>query len=719
MKQLIQSLRSGTIELIETPIPAVRPGHLLIQTYASIISKGTEENLLEFGRASLFQKAKLQPDKVTQARAKLKTDGFNATLTSIRAKLDKPITPGYSQSGVVVAIGSEVSNFRVGDRVVSNSSHAEFVCAPTQLCVKIPDLSPISFEEAAFTPIASIALQSVRLLNPTLGEYVVVQGLGVIGLITVQLLKAQGCQVMGIDFDGPRLELAQSWGAEIHSLTQNPNPVPHAITFSKGQGVDGVIVSASTQSSEPIHFAAQMSRKRGKIILVGSTGTKLSRTDFYEKELSFQVSCSYGPGRYDKVYEQKGVDYPIGFVRWTENRNMEAILTLMKERKINLTPLISHRFPFSDSMNAYDLIASKQHSNAIALSYPVGCQPLVKHSRPHLFSLTKNTTSPRLGMIGSGEHTTRVLLPLLKKLKRIPTSICSLSGLSATLAARKFGIAESFSDTNPIINSPNIDAVLIASRHDSHAELVIQAIFQNKHIFIEKPIATSIDELNQIEKAIISSKFSKNIWVGYNRRFSPISQKLKSLLSNTIGPKHMVYTVNALSLSETHWTQDRTSGGGRIVSELGHFIDLLRFFTDAPILDFSVTRVSSELIDPCNSLTVSLKFEEGSVATLTYSTLGNRAYPKETLEIFTDNKVAIIDNFKSLTGYGFKNFTKMKLWSQDKGHENCLSQFINSISISNSQFDNLRWTEILEISRVICQIQDSTTIEKKYSPRVA
>lgn len=706
MKQLIQSLRTGSLELIDAPIPNPRPGYVVIRTCASVISKGTEEALLQFGRASWIKKAKLQPEKIEQIKAKLKTDGLKATLASIRTKLDKPISPGYSQSGLVVAVGQGVSQFSVGDRVVSNGPHAEYVCIPHQLCVKIPsDL--ISFEEAAFTTIASIALQGVRLLNPGLGEWVVVQGLGLIGLITVQILKAHGCKVLGVDFDGQRLELAKQFGAEVHSLSQDPNPISRSQIFSRGNGVDGVIITASTISSEPIQLAAEMCRQRGKIILVGTTGTQFNRNDFYKKELSLQVACSYGPGRYDKNYEDKGLDYPIGFVRWTENRNMEAVLWLMKNKTLQLTPLISHRFPLDSATEAYELLASKNNCLGIALSYPRACRTLSSVTPPH-FTLGKaKGVSPSIGLIGAGDHATRVLVPAMRKFQIVPSAICSQNGLSAAILAKRNQIPTTFSSADELMGSSLIDAVVISTQHDSHAELVRKAILANKHVFVEKPLALSLSEISEIETLLSKNHFNKIFWLGFNRRFSPLSKTLKTLLASCVGPKQMIYTVNALPLPETHWTHDSKSGGGRITSEIGHFIDLLCFFAASPIVQTQSMRISHDLKDPSSSISVTLGFEDGSLGTLNYCTVGNRNYPKERVEIFVDGKVAVLDNFKTLEGFGFSTFKKTRLWFQDKGHENCIGEFINAIKTQD--LDSQRTQEVLEISKITCRLQDSKT----------
>jgi len=707
MKQLIQSLSNGQLQLLDCPIPPVKAGHVLIKTYHSIISKGTEETLLQFGRASWLKKARMQPEKLNQIKMKLTTEGWAETLAAVKNKLNTPISPGYSQSGIVVEVGKGVERFSIGDRVVSNGPHSEFVCVSENLCLKIPHAPIISFEDAAFTPIAAIALQGIRLLNPTLGETIVVQGLGLLGLLTVQLLKAQGCRVLGIDFEGPQLDLAKQFGAEIHSLSLDPNPVSHAMEFSHGQGIDGVIVTASTTSSKPIEYAAKMSRKRGKIVLVGVTGTQFNRSDFYEKELSFQVSCSYGPGRYEHSYEQKGLDYPIGFVRWTEQRNMQAILELIQERKLNLSPLITHRFAFHEARSAYEVLTSDPLCKAIVLNYPIACSSFSSQKR-HFHQLSRPAKNhPTLGVIGAGAHCTKTLLPALKKLKAEVLAITSEAGLSATLASKQFKIPELINTSSELIESPHINTVIIGTRHNSHAELVIKAIKEHKNIFLEKPLAITLSQIDEIEAALRSNHYSKTLCVGFNRRFSPLSIKLKSLFQHSTAPKMMVYSINALSLPSSHWVNDPEIGGGRLVSELGHFIDLLRFFADCPILSHHIERIASENIDIKNNITLTLKFTNGSLGTIHYTTLGNRQYPKERIEVFCGEKVAVIDNFKKLTGFGFSTFKKMALWKQDKGHFNCLNSFLSSLQTPSQQFQSL--DELFEISRLLCKIQTPVT----------
>ena len=477
MRQILQSLANGQTELVDVPCPTVAPGQVLIQSRVSLVSAGTERMLVEFGKANLLEKVRRQPDKVRQVFDKIKTDGLLPTVAAVRNKLDQPIPLGYCNVGTVLEVGAGVEEFQPGDRVASNGSHAEVVCVPKNLCARIPD--GVDDDAAAFTVLGSIGLQGVRLAQPTLGESFVVSGLGLIGLITVQLLKAHGCRVLGLDFSPARLELAEKMGAETFNLA-NGDPVAVAMKFSRGRGIDGVLITASTDSDEPVHQAAQMCRRRGRIVLVGVVGMKLSRADFYEKELSFQVSCSYGPGRYDQDYEQRGMDYPAAYVRWTEQRNFEAMLDMMASDRIDPTLLITHRFAIEGAVDAYELISSKQPSLGVLLEYPHADQSATtlrnQTVRMHRPSDGKSSNAPRIAIIGAGNYATQVLIPAFKKCGAKLACIASRHGLTAAHAARKFGFDRATSDLDSVMSDPQIDAVVVATRHDSHASLARQAL---------------------------------------------------------------------------------------------------------------------------------------------------------------------------------------------------------------------------------------------------
>ncbi|VUZ84786.1 alcohol dehydrogenase, partial [Candidatus Methylomirabilis lanthanidiphila] len=501
MKQILQNLRTGVTELAEVPCPRAGSGQLLIRTTRSLISAGTERMLVEFGKANLIEKARRQPDKVRMVLDKVRTDGLLQTIEAVRRKLDQPLPLGYCNVGVVLEVGEGLTQFQVGDRVASNGKHAEVVCVPGNLCAKIPD--GVGDEAAAFTVIGAIALQGIRLAQPALGETCVVTGLGLIGLVAVQLLIAHGCRVLGVDRDPARLELARRCGAETVDLSRGEDPLAAAQALSRGRGVDAVVVAASTTSSEPMHQAALMCRKRGRIVLVGVTGLELSRADFYEKELTFQVSCSYGPGRYDPAYEEKGQDYPVGFVRWTAQRNFEAVLDMMAAGRLDVTPLISHRFTVEQAEQAYVLVGGAGPSLGILLEYPGQEETPANELRRSSLVLAPPAAvggQATVAFIGAGNYASGVLIPAFKATGARLKSVVSSGGVSGLHAGRKFGIETATTDADSVFADPQVNVVVIATRHDSHARLICRALQAGKHVFVEKPLALTMDELAEIER---------------------------------------------------------------------------------------------------------------------------------------------------------------------------------------------------------------------------
>lgn len=712
IKQILQNLKNGQMELIKVPCPIVKPGHLLVKTAFSVISVGTERMLVEFGKANYLSKAKQQPDKVKQVLDKLKTDGILSTLNSIQAKLDQPLPLGYSNAGTVIEVGKGVDNFNIGDRVITNGPHSEVVCVPKNLCAKIPE--EVNDEEAAFTVLASIALQGVRLAQPTLGENFVVTGLGLVGLLVVQILIAQGCQVLAIDFNKDRLGLARRFGAQIVDLSKGEDPISGGLTFSKGRGVDGVVITASTKSSKPVHQAAQMCRKRGRIVLVGVTGLELSRADFYEKELTFQVSCSYGPGRYDKEYEIKGHDYPFGLVRWTEQRNFEAVLQMMKEKRLNILPLISHRFPFEGADEAYKLISSKESSLGIVLQYTSKKEkePKDLFSRniilAHKEDIPGKPVEPVVGVIGAGNFTSHTLLPALKKIKARLKVIASSGGVSGTHLGKKYGFEESTTDVDKIFNDPEINVVFITTRHNSHAQFVCQALEAGKNVFVEKPLSINKDGLEKVIESYKKTRGENNpiLMVGFNRRFAPHIQKMKSLLDAINEPKSFIITVNAGQIPADHWTQDTDVGGGRIIGEGCHFIDLMRFLVGHPISKIKTTMIgsSSDLDVRNDKVTFTLTFTDGSFGTVHYLANGHKSFPKERVEVFCGGEILALDNFRVLRGYGWPGFKTMRLLRQDKGHNEEISNFFEAVKKGNAV--PISAEEIFEVTRVSFKIEE-------------
>jgi predicted dehydrogenase/threonine dehydrogenase-like Zn-dependent dehydrogenase len=677
LKQVLQNLSTGKSELVTAPPPQCKSGSVLIDTRASLISTGTERMLVDFGRAGILSKIRKQPDKVRQVLDKARTDGILTTLDAVRAKLGQPIALGYCNVGVVRE--SLAEGFKVGDRVASNGPHADVVCVPKNLCAKIPDT--VSDETAAFTVVASIGLQGIRLAAPTLGEHFVVTGCGLIGLLTVQLLRAHGARVLALDYDSSKLALAAGYGAEICDLSKGKDPVAAGLRFSRGAGVDGVIITASTTSSDPVTQAAQMSRQRGRIVLVGVTGLQLNRADFYEKELSFQVSCSYGPGRYDDSYEMKGQDYPIGFVRWTEQRNFEAVLDMMADGKLDVAQLISHRFPFENASAAYDVLTTSKQALGMLLEYDHAIDP--RHTKTVKLANSDVMPEPSgrlsIGVIGAGNYASRVLIPAFKAAGAQLHSIASSGGTSSVVHGQKQGFAEATSDVAAMLVQDAINAIVIATRHDSHASLVGQALAAGKHVFVEKPLALTLEDIAVLENAHKAS--ACHLMVGFNRRFSPQVQTMKRLLLSVSGPKTFMSVMNAGEIPEDHWTQDATMGGGRIIGEACHHIDLLRFLADSPINSVQARRI----FDPSTSQTtedkavIVLGFEDGSFGTIHYLANGAGSFPKERVEVFCAGRVLQLDNFIKLKGFNWPGFNRQNLWRQDKGQKKCAAAFVAAV----------------------------------------
>jgi predicted dehydrogenase/threonine dehydrogenase-like Zn-dependent dehydrogenase len=706
MKQVLQSLRNGETTIANVPCPAVAPGSLLIASSVSLISAGTERMLVDFGRGSLLDKVLQQPDKVRQVVEKMRTDGVAATLEAVQSKLDQPLALGYCNVGRVLEAGDGVEGFLAGERVVSNGKHAEAVVVPKNLCARVPD--GVDDESAAFTVLGAIALQGIRLVQPTIGETVVVSGLGLIGLVAVQILRANGCRVLGIDMDAARLELARQFGAECVDLGRGDDPVAAAIAFSRGRGVDAVLLTASTSSSEPVAQAAHMCRKRGRIVLVGVTGLELARADFYDKELSFQVSCSYGPGRYDPQYEEKGHDYPVGFVRWTEQRNFEAVLDLIASGALDIKPLVSHRFDVDAAAEAYELLASGSPSLGILLRYPAREGEAVNALRKRTVPLAETTSArttagsvPVLGVIGAGNYAGRVLIPAFKRAGATLHTLVSAAGVTAAYHGGRQGFAEASTDATSMLADPAINTVVVATRHDSHATYVCRALESGKHVFVEKPLAVTDADIGQIEQTLAELSTREGpaplLMVGFNRRFAPQVRKIRALLAGVHEPKAFVMTVNAGAIPADHWTQDAQAGGGRIVGEACHFIDLLRHLAGSPITAHQVMAIRGNQ-GPSDRTSINLNFADGSIGTIHYLANGHRSFPKERLEVFASGRVLQLDNFRKLRGYGWPGFTRLNLWRQDKGQDQCARAFVDAVR--TGQGSPIPLDELLEVARV-------------------
>ncbi len=616
--------------------------------------------LVEFGKANLLQKARQQPDRVKQVLAKIKTDGLRPTLNAVFNKLGQPLPLGYCNVGRVVAIGEGVSGYKIGDRVASNGPHAEYVCVPKNLVAQIP--ANVSDEEAAFTVIGSIGLQGIRLSNPQLGETIVVIGLGLIGLITAELLVANGCRVIGIDLDPGKVALAKQKGV----IAINPREVIDTVGFvnsnSDNIGADGVIITASAKTDEIIAQAAKMSRKRGRIILVGVIGLNISRADFYEKELTFQVSCSYGPGRYDDNYEKNGSDYPLPFVRWTEQRNFKAVLEAISTHKLDVASLITERIPLQDFNKIYSNISNKE-SIASILEYPETSNPssTVNISGSN-FSPNSSGNGNGIGIIGAGNFTAMTMLPVFEALKAPIYAIASATGVTGTSLAKKYKIAKSTSDYKSLLPDPAVGLIIITTRHNEHAHMVVESLQAGKHVFVEKPLALNKEELNNIISAYDGSK---TLTVGFNRRFSPHLQKMKQLVGNS--NMNVIATMNAGSIPANVWVHDMKIGGGRIIGEACHYIDLITFLTGSKIKSVCMNAMGTNPNSNTDNASILLAYENGSTGVINYFANGSKEYSKERLEVYSQERTLVMDNFLSTTGYGFKNFSKLKT-KTDKGH---------------------------------------------------
>ena len=668
MKQIIQSFKTGITELVELPSPLVKPGQVLIQTSHSLVSLGTEKMLVEFGKASLIQKARQQPDKVKMVLDKIKTEGLIPTLETVFNKLEQPLPLGYCNVGRVIEVGTGVKDFKVGDRVASNGQHAEFVCIPQNLVAQIPDT--VSDEEAVFTVIGAIGLEGIRLINPTIGETVVVIGLGLIGLLTAEILIANGCQVIGYDLDDAKVKIAKDKGVLAFNPLLGYDPVKFVKNKTKGIGADGVLITASAKTNDIISQAANMSRKRGRIVLVGVIGLDISRADFYEKELSFQVSCSYGPGRYDEDYEFKGIDYPLAYVRWTEKRNFETVLQLISSGKLAVKNLISEVIPIENFHKIYGDIGTSK-SIASILKYNKDVKPI------NTIIINEKKIEPNkglIGIIGAGNFTKMTMLPALKGTNANIKHIVSSGGLTSTALAKKYNISQSTTDYDIVLNDKDVSLIMITTRHNLHADMVIKALNKGKHVFVEKPLALNLKELNAIQKAYSISEGT--LMVGFNRRFSPHVRKIKSLVGDA--PMNIVATMNAGNIPPDVWVHDMFVGGGRIIGEACHYLDLIVFLSGSKIKSVCMNAMGVNPEDNTDNASILVKMENGSTGVINYFSNGAKSYVKERLEVFSQGKVLIMDNFIKTSGYGVKGFSKLKT-KLDKGHKAQFSQIVEKI----------------------------------------
>ncbi|GAB4580731.1 MAG: bi-domain-containing oxidoreductase [Anaerolineales bacterium] len=666
MKQLSQNLRTGKLSIDEVPAPAPQPGWVLVQTAYSLISAGTERSRVETGKKSLLGKALARPDQVRQVLNSLKTTGLKTTLEKVRTKLDARSPLGYSAAGVVVTPGAGVNEFRAGDWVAcggATAAHGEMMLVPVNLCVKVP--AGVALDQAAFTTVGAIALQGLRQADLRLGEIGVVMGLGLLGQITVQLLKAAGCLVIGYDLVPERCELALKLGAEAAVASEHALEAELA-RLSHSRGADAVLITAGTSSNRPVELAGDITREKGKVIIVGAVGLTLPREPYYHKELDLRLSRSYGPGRYDTVYEEKGHDYPYGYVRWTEKRNMEAFLALCAQGKMNVSVLVTHKFKLAQADEAYGVISGKTGQSFLGVLFEYDTQPI---SLTAPISVTARAASARLGIgvVGAGNFAQSMLLPHLKNHAQVALlRVANRTPLAARDAAERFGFAEAVSTPDEVFNAPDVNAVLIATRHDSHAALAKRALEAGKAVHLEKPLALSPAELDEVVSTY-QKQPSPFLLVGFNRRFAPLVQAMTRFFAGRREPVAMLYRVNAGFLPLDHWTQDPQVGGGRVIGEGCHFLDLMQYFAQSRPCQVASIALPNRGKYRDDNVAISVTFEDGSIGTLMYVANGDKALPKEYLEVSGEGKSAVLTDYRQLMLMSGGRARTIK-GGQDKGH---------------------------------------------------
>ena len=681
MKQILQNMRDGKTSVVELPIPSVKAKTALVQTRNSLVSAGTERMLVEFAEKNLIGKASSRPDLVKQVLNKARREGLLPTIEAAFNKLDQPMSLGYSSAGVVVEVGEGLQGFKPGDRVACAGGgyavHAEYNLVPQNLLVHLPD--NVDFESAAFTTLGAIALQGVRLAAPQVGESVCVIGLGLLGLLTCELVKASGCNLFGIDLAPDRIELAGRMGVK---AVLRDGCEDAALAFTHGRGFDQVLICADTSSDDPINLAGLLARDHGTVVAVGVVGLGLIRKNYYEKELDLRVSRSYGPGRYDPAYEESGVDYPFGYVRWTEGRNLQAFADLVGQGKVNLQPLISHRYAIENAPQAYELITGKTSEPflGVLISYPEketsDLVRKVEFNRP-----ASPVAKIKLGVLGAGNYAHAVFLPAVKKTGGADlVCVATASGLSASHAAQRFGFKSASSTEADVLENEEINTVLLLTRHQQHARQVVSALEHQKAVYCEKPLALNETELSDIEKAL-RKKETPLLTVGFNRRFAPLAVKLNEYFQNPAEPLSISYRINAGFLPANHWLHDPLQGGGRIIGEGCHFIDFMTFICGSlPVSVYAQSLPDNGKYHQDN-VVMSLRFEDGSIGSMTYLANGNKSFAKERVEVFSGGKIGVLDDFRSLelVNESHRKVVRSRL-SQDKGHQAAWQNFIRCVT---------------------------------------
>jgi predicted dehydrogenase len=667
MKQLLQNLKNGKTTVEEVPSPTPRPGTALVKTAASLVSAGTERMLVEFARQSVVGKARSRPDLLKQVIERARREGLIASVQIAFKRLDQPMALGYSSSGIIIGLGSGMSGFKIGQRVACAGSgyavHAEYAVVPRHLLAPLP--TNVDFDSAAFATLGAIGMHGFRLAEPQVGERVAVIGLGLLGLLTIQIAAAAGCQVFGVDVDAARVRLAASLGFK--GVTR-PKAVGSGQAFTSGRGFDAVLICADTSSNDPVELAAAIARDRARVVAIGVVGLHIPRRSYYEKELSFINSRSYGPGRYDASYEEDGRDYPLGHVRWTEGRNLESVVELLASGGLKVTPLITHRFPIDKAAQAYALITGHGRQPYLGVLLTYAAKKEARNDKIMFKAVGSRPSAVNLGVIGAGNFADAVLLPAIKKAGGIQlVGIASLGGLHAQHAARKFGFSYAASSVDDILDDPQLNTVAILTRHDSHAGLVIKALKAGKNVFIEKPLAINGDQLAAVSKQLLKAE-NCLLTVGFNRRFSPLGQILAAFLAGRAEPLHAHYRVNAGYIPLNHWTQNPDLGG-RIIGEACHFVDFITFLVGAPPILVSALALPDRGKYREDNVSITFGFPDGSIGVVDYLSNGDRSFPKERLEVFCAEKVAVLDDFRSLELLEGGRRKEMRA-AQDKGWVN-------------------------------------------------
>jgi predicted dehydrogenase/threonine dehydrogenase-like Zn-dependent dehydrogenase len=706
MKQVLQNRKTGKPFVGEVPVPALQRGRVLVRTVASLISAGTERASVELVSKGLLQEARQRPDLVKAVVAKVKSEGLLNTFASVRDKMAASQSLGYSAAGIVVEVAEDVTEFHVGDRVacagVGFASHAEVLSVPRNLCVHLPE--QVSFEAGAFGTLGAIALQGVRLAEPTLGESIVVIGLGLVGQLTVQLLKANGCRVFGLDLDPARVALAMELGAD-RAVVSGEDAASEIDKWTRSRGADAVLITAATDSNQPVELAARVSRLKGRVIVVGMTGLDIPRQPFFSRELKLIISMSYGPGRYDPDYEERGHDYPLPYVRWTEKRNIESFLELINDGRVNVEKLTTHRFSIEEAERAYDLISGDSSEPYLGVVLNYDPEREIVRRVPLASPVRRAERSIRIGVIGAGGYVPAMLLPHFKSEGGEFRSIVTATGVSAHDVGKRFGFTQAVSSADEVLDDPEINLVVIGTRHDSHADLARRALERNKHVFVEKPLALDDDQLDQVLEAAANS--TGHLMVGFNRRFSPLARQAKDFFADGNTPLSILYRVNAGRIPKEHWIQDPIDGGGRIVGEVCHFVDLMQFLTGSePVSVFAeaISSKSDKTVD-ADSVFINLRFSDGSNGCIAYLAEGDKSLSKERVEVFGGSRTFVLDDYRRATLHKNGREDQTTLKAQDKGQQAQVHQICASVLQGTEA--PIRVNELAATTRATFRILDS------------